>query len=101
MASSTSRRVGVPARQVQAGMMAASTLCAIDPLATHGASAVNVVSLNQPKRARQRVRRGETLLDVGDSFCRLYVVRVGFIPLANVEGAGQHAQDMTWTRGQA
>lgn len=88
MASSTSRRVGVSARRAQAGMIAASTLCATDPLATYGAIAVNVVSLNQPKRAHQRVRRGETLLDIGDSFFRLYVVRVGFLKCLTLSDGG-------------
>jgi hypothetical protein len=70
-------------------MIAANTLRAIDPVAAHGVSAVNVVPLNQSNRARQRVRRGETLLRVGDSFFQLYIVRVGFLKCLAVSDGGR------------
>jgi CRP/FNR family transcriptional regulator len=39
----------------------------------------NVVELTPPKRSRHRVRRGETLYGVGDTFRSLFVVRVGML----------------------
>ncbi len=39
----------------------------------------NVVELAAPKGSRHRVRRGETLYGVGDTFRSLYVVRVGML----------------------
>lgn len=54
------------------------------PVKAHAAAApaaasAKVVALTAPKRTRHRIRRGETLYGVGDTFRSLFVVRVGML----------------------